>query len=180
MSIISEISIKCPHCSATSKAVAYGSINTAENPELKEQVMNGSLFVHECPHCGTKILMTSPVAYIDPAGKFIILYSVNDVAVEAPEEGAFAGFAIRHVREIGELIEKVKIFDAGLDDQVLELCKNVTQMEMQREVPLKFLKLNGPDNEIIFTYPEKGQMEMIAIGFNVYEDCSAIIAAHRH
>ena len=179
MSTISEISVKCHRCSIESRAMAYSSINVGENPELKESVMNGSIFVHECPHCGEKSLLTIPVVYIDPAGRFIIFYSTNDMAVEAPEEGAFAGFSIRHVREIGELIEKVKIFDAGLDDRVIELCKNVTQMEMQREVPLKFLSLNGSDNEIIFTYPGKGQMEMIAIGFNVYEDCCAIIDAHR-
>ena len=179
MSSSSVISVKCPDCSVQSNATVYSSINVTENPELKAGVMDGSLFVHECPHCGAKTLLNSPVAYIDPAGKFIIFHFVGDVALSAPEEGEFAGFTIRHVREIGELIEKVKIFDAGLDDQVLELCKNVTTMEMKREVPLKFLKLNGADNEIIFTYPEKGQMEMIAIGFNVYEDCSSIIAEHR-
>ena len=26
-----------------------------------------------------------------------------------------------------------------------------------------------------FTYPEKGQMEMVAVGFNVYEDCAGIL-----
>lgn len=179
MASFNDISIKCSRCGVSSQAKALSSINVRENPELKASVMNGSSFVHECPHCGTANLITSPMAYIDPVGKFIILYSTEDVALEAPEEGPFAGFVIRHVREIGSLIEKVKIFDAGLDDKVMELCKNVTVMELGKEVPLKFLNMNGPDNEIVLTYPDKDHMEMIAIGFNVYEDCRGILQRHR-
>jgi len=175
MSGFSDISIKCTRCGVSSKAKAYNSINVKENPELKASVMNGSIFVHQCPHCGASNLICSPMAYIDPVEKFIILYATDDVAIEAPEDGAFAGFTVRHVREIGSLIEKVKIFDAGLDDRVMELCKNVTVMELGKEVPLKFLNMNGPDNEIVLTYPDKDHMEMIAIGFNVYEDCRGIL-----
>jgi len=179
MAALCDISIKCSRCGVVSQVKAYSSINVGEHPELKASVMNGSIFVHHCPHCGASNLICVPVAYIDPVGKFIILYSTDDVAIEAPEEGVFADFAIRHVREIGSLIEKVKIFDAGLDDQVMELCKNVTVMELGREVPLKFLNMNGPDNEIVLTYPDKDHMEMIAIGFNVYEDCRGILERNR-
>ena len=77
--------------------------------------------------------------------------------------------------DVGSLIEKVKIFDAGLDDAAIELCKYVTRSELGKDVPLKFLRTEGADNEIIFTYPEAGQMQLLAVGFNVYEDSRAII-----
>ena len=173
-----SISIKCRNCGAESAAEWRSIINVADNPELKEQVISGSLFIHECPHCGTHSLIAEPVVYIDPEEKLIILCSGKEMSLEPPEEGDWACFTVRQVREIGELVEKVKIFHCGLDDSVMDLCKRVTVMEMKKEVPLKFFRTQGADNEIIFTYPENGQMEMIAIGFNVYEDCAAILRNH--
>ena len=37
------------------------------------------------------------------------------------------------------------------------------------------LRLDGADNELVFTYPAGGQMELLAVGFNVYEDCRGIL-----
>ncbi len=109
----------------------------------------------------------------------MVVCSPEELTLELPQEGAFADYTMRQVKEIGALMESVKVFDAGLDDEVMDLCKKVTVMEMGREVSLRFVKMNGPDNEIIFTFPQNGQMEMIAIGFNVYEDCRTIIDGHR-
>jgi hypothetical protein len=35
--------------------------------------------------------------------------------------------------------------------------------------------VQGADSEMTFTYPENGEMQMIAVGFNVYEDCAGIL-----
>ena len=80
---------------------------------------------------------------------------------------------------VGELIEKVKIFNAGLDDAVMELCKYITCQELKKDVVLKFVKMDGADGEITLAYPQSGEMEMIAVGFNVYEDCAGIISRNQ-
>ena len=85
------------------------------------------------------------------------------------------GMQGRLVGDVGSLIEKVKIFEAGLDDVPMEFCKFVTRQEMGKDVDLKFLRLDGADHDIILTYPEDGAMQMLAVGFNVYEDCCAIV-----
>ena len=87
-----------------------------------------------------------------------------------------AHYTARLVDSVGALIEKVKIFELGLDDVTMEICKLVTCAEIGKEVDLKFLKMDGPDNEITFTYPENGQMQMLVIGFNVYEDARGIVS----
>ena len=46
---------------------------------------------------------------------------------------------------------------------------------MGKDADLKFLRLDGADHDIILTYPEDGAMQMLAVGFNVYEDCCAIV-----
>ena len=108
---------------------------------------------------------------------------------------AMGGYTLRLVRDMGELMEKVLIFDAGLDDAVIELCKWVTKREMTsnagKETKLEekqnndeisaatfhFYKVEGEGDgrAIIMSYASKGQMVGMKIGWNVYEDCEGII-----
>jgi hypothetical protein len=99
--------------------------------------------------------------------------------------GGLKGYTLRFVDDAGTLIEKVKILDAGLDDVVMEMAKYVTRMELCgslkdraediSKAPFKFLRMDGADGEITFAYPLDGQMQMAAVGFNVYEDCRGIL-----
>ncbi len=159
---------RCPRCGRTYQSPVYSFIDATGEPELQAGVLSGELFVRECPECGLRELIGSPVVYKDE--NCLVCLSDRSISVEGLE-----GLSGRLVSNVGDLIEKVKIFHAGLDDAALEFCKFVTRSEMGREVQLKFLRTEGVDNEIIFTYPEDSQMQLLAVGFNVYEDCAAII-----
>lgn len=161
----------CRKCSAALVMEAFSSIDVKAAPELKEKVLSGELFTMECPVCGEKNLVKYPLMYHDPDAGLLIVLSDASVSVEALPEG----YTGRRVRSVGDLIEKIKIFDAALDDVVVEMTKYVTKLEMKRDVEMKFLKLDGADNEIIFTYPDKEQMQLVSVGFNVYEDCRGIV-----
>ena len=163
-----------PHCSRCGEEHALDipqSVNAATQPELRDRVRNGELFTWTCPHCGTVNLLKVPFLYHDPAEHLMLV--LTDAPVNA--EGVPEGYTGRQVRSVGDLIEKIKIFDAGLDDVIIEMCKYVTCQELKKEVPLKFVGTDGADGEMTFTYPERGQMEMVAVGFNVYEDCAGIL-----
>ena len=180
--MVSEALGTCSCCARQSQVSIYRSINVASEPELKEKVSDGSLFTWECPHCGTTNLMRYETLYHDPDHKLMILLadagtplggSVQDMFAQ---DEALKAYTARLVTSPGDLIEKIKIYDAGLDDIVVELCKYVTRLEMGKEITgMKFLRLDGADNDIILTYPSKGQMEMLSVGFNVYEDCRGIL-----
>ena len=163
---------RCPRCGRTYQSPVYSFIDATGEPELQAGVLSGELFVRECPECGLRELIGSPVVYKDE--NCLVCLSDRSISVEGLE-----GLSGRLVSNVGDLIEKVKIFHAGLDDAALEFCKFVTRSEMGREVQLKFLRTEGVDNEIIFTYPEDSQMQLLAVGFNVYEDCAAIIRRNR-
>ena len=159
---------------------AVAAINTERDPELKERLLSGELFIRECPHCGTRTLAKFPLLYHDPAEKLMIWLSDGSADTEARMQAAvtgndFEGYTGRIVDTPGALIEKVKIFDAGLDDISLEMAKFVTRQELGKDADLLFFGLDGADNEITLTYPEAGQMQMVRIGFNVYEDCAGIL-----
>ena len=176
MSTTSLPSFRCPTCGTAFDVQRYDMVNVKENPELKASVINGEIFLQECPRCGRRHLVGGPLVYLDPDEGVLVMLS--DKPLTLADTG---GYTARLVSRAGDLVEKVKIFDAGLDDRAIEMCKYVTKQEAGKPgMDLKFLRLDGADNELVFTYPAAGQMELLAVGFNVYEDCRGIIARNPH
>lgn len=177
--------VSCSKCGSSFEATAYQSINVASDPQLKERVRDGSLFVAECPYCGTRNLLKYNTLYHDPAAKLMVWllpdgFEMPAGVLEAVKD--LPGYTLRRVREAGELIEKVCISDAGLEDTVMEVCKWVTRHELAAknpeaaDAPLKFLRLEGADHDLVMAFPLNGAMNMINVGFNVYEDARAILS----
>ena len=155
----------CSRCGESHAVTTYPSINVAADPDLKARVRDGSLFVWECPHCGARNLL-----------KYQTLYAVKELD----------GYTLRLVREVGDLVEKVNIHACGLDDVLVEMCKYVTRLEMAdqqrrpeiQDAPLKFFKMDGPDNDLVFSFPLDGEMKVVNVGFHVYEDARGILGRH--
>ena len=165
----------------------WPSINVAQDPDLKARVRDGSLFVWECPHCGTRNLAKYQTLYHDPAQRLMVWLLPDGqeppaAVAEAVKE--LDGYTLRRVRDVGALVEKVLIHDSGLEDTILEMCKHVTRMELADQhhhpallaVPMHFCRLEGADHEILLSFPLDGQMQVVNIGFNVYEDARGILA----
>jgi len=188
-----KTSAKCSSCGNIHEITFFNGINTREDPELKDKVKDGSLFLWECPHCGKTNLVSGQVIYHDPDEKLMFwllppgsvpedkVAIIENSLLEASQ--TLEGYTFRRVDDAGSLIEKVNIFDSGLDDTVIEIVKYVTKMEMAQkggghdlsDTSFKFFRIEGPDHELTFTYPEAGQMQGVQIGFNVYEDCAGIL-----
>lgn len=182
----------CSSCKESCSIEVWSRINVQENPELKPMVKDGSAFVWECPHCGAANLRCVHSLYHDPEERLIIWFM--PAGILPPEQEKALGeqiasseelqdYTLRRVDDVGSLIEKVNIFDAGFDDCAMELCKRVTKMEMVEHgsseeimaAAFKFYKVDGPDNDLEFSYPSEGKMQGLRIGFNVYEDCAGIL-----
>ena len=178
---------RCSSCGKTYEVETVPAVNTAREPELKASVRDGSLFVKRCPHCGASNLVLYPFLYHDPDARLIAwllpegAQGYDEAAVQkmSAQVAELNDYAVRRVGSVGELIEKICIADAGLDDRVIELCKFVTKQEMEGrlrpEGPLRFYRLDGADHEITLTFPAEGNMMSLNIGFNVYEDCLGIL-----
>ena len=177
--------VSCSHCHQQTEIPVHQSINLALDPDLKARVKDGSLFVWECPYCGHRNLAKYQTLYHDPDAKLMLwLLPGDQQPPKAVEEAVkdLDGYTLRRVREVGELIEKVNIHDANLEDTVLEMCKWVTARELgaknpeAMDAPLKFLRLEGADNDLVMALPLNGQMQVLNVGFNVYEDARGILA----
>lgn len=177
-----QIDVLCQSCGRAHKAEYYGNINIAEHPELKTAVLDGSLFTWQCEQCGQNNLLHYPLVYHDPQQMLMYWVSPSEEDIERIKpviEGAtqLSDYQLRIIDSPGELIEKIKIHSYGLDDLAMEICKYVTCNELEKDVELRFLQLEGSDSDLILTYPSSEQnMEMIAVGMNVYEDACAILS----
>ena len=153
----------CSRCGESHAVATYPSINVASDPDLKARVRDGSLLM----------------VWLLPGN------------AEPPQAVADAvrqldGYTLRLVREVGDLVEKVNIHACGLDDVLVEMCKYVTRLEMAdqqkrpeiQDAPLKFFKMDGPDNDLVFSFPLDGEMKVVNVGFHVYEDARGILGRH--
>ncbi|MCM1176899.1 MAG: CpXC domain-containing protein [Bacteroidales bacterium] len=200
MSIINEATGACTRCGTQNTIKIYKSINVADCPELKDRVKDGSLFLWECPHCGQVNLARYGTLYHDPEKKLMVwLVEGEDVSETqmqaiANHTKAMGGYTLRIVPDMGSLMEKVLIMDAGLEDTAIEMCKYVTKMEMASKLgdnakaaelfssTFHFYRTEGEgdDRLMTFMYPLDGKMLGINIGINVYYDCLGILERNPH
>ncbi len=199
MSIIRKAEAACSKCGAKNETTIYRSINTADNPELKQKVRDGSLFLWRCSSCGQTNLARYETLYHDPEKKVMIWLLPEGLEVsEAQMQSislhakAIGDYTLRRTDDAGSLMEKVLIFDAGLDDIVIEMCKFVTRMELISKAGDKdraekisraafhFYSLTGEDESAVLTLtypdPDAGKITGVNIGWNVYEDCMGILS----
>jgi len=182
MSLKTQAVATCQKCGGKHNVAIFKSINTSVDPDLKASVLDGSLFLWECPACGAQNLMSYECLYHDPEQKFMI-WMLPGGMPEGPEKDAIINqmkamgeYKLRCVRNAGELMEKILVFDAGLDDRCIEMVKYVASREegMDGVSNLHFYRMQ--DDVMVFSGVKGGQMQGFGFGLNVYQDCEGIIA----
>lgn len=198
MPLEASIPVVCRQCGHKGNKQVPRSINASEEPSLKEAVRSGSLFTWECPQCGTVNMVQSDLLYHDPENRLMLWLLPGSITLEAEtkilslwssiqaDEG-MQDYTFRRVSDAGSLIEKVRIAEAGMEDAAIEMCKYVTAMELSQQeknpqlsaalsgISLRFHSMDGPDNLMQFVFSLEGAMHSVNVGFNVYEDCRAIL-----
>lgn len=196
MSITRKALAKCSRCGREHEIPVYKSINTAEDPGLEARVLDGSVFMWTCPDCGCRNLVSYECLYHDPV-KHRMLWLLPQGRVRQEEMDAIArhavslgNYTLRLCSNLGELIEKILILNAGLDDVAIEICKYVIRGEWEQQdsapsgvnpagadaagIPLYFHRLE--DEKLMFSYPSSGQMSSLTLGWNVYQDALGILS----
>ncbi len=124
-SITGKVPVRCPQCAAEHEVALVQSINTHTSPDLKARLLAGELNVLAC-HCGKRTPLAATILFVDP-DKTFYCQVVPEAAAVTRAIAAFrdsgAKGTQRIVRTQNELIEKVKILDAGLHDWPIEQIK---------------------------------------------------------
>lgn len=118
--------VKCPHCEKSQKFEMWRVINVSDNPEMKEKVKTKEVFKLTCSQCGNLVNADHQFLYEDPETRIVIHYAREKDASAAKEDLAkYEGYKARVVSYQNDLVEKLMIFDAGLDDRIIEIIKAI-------------------------------------------------------
>ena len=131
MSKPDHTSLTCPNCNHQFRAILWLSVTAPLNPDLRTRVLDGTIFSHVCPECRVTIEVNCDFTYSDPKLKFmIILARPKDDKLPSFPTGFLEGTAsllkdsqLRLVTSYDQLREKIRIFEAGLNDHLIELLK---------------------------------------------------------
>lgn len=131
MSLWIDQPVTCPKCRQSSDRRLWPSINAHANPELREALLNQELLRFVCRTCGAKIDLCYPILYHDMERKFMVQCitppeppTYEDLKQQIPEfEEIIQSYRLRVVAEPHRLREKIVVFEAGMDDRVVEVFK---------------------------------------------------------
>lgn len=160
--------ITCPNCGKKHSFRVWDSINTMENPELKETVRNNETFTFRCENCGASALLNYNFIYHAPEEKLFMVCNADGSDYTVMKEtltdrsNAFKEYTKRIVLSYNDFKEKLLIFDAGLNDKIVEIMKsgmyaNVEAHYQDKEIDEIFFATNE-DGEHGFILRGKGEM----------------------
>lgn len=188
----------CPRCGSELEVLRYEGINRSEDPEVARALMEGTLFQVECPSCGAQIQLDYPLLWHDLDHRCMVQYATNANEVEhanalfdqaqcsAADAGmlgiAFHGYHLRVVRDHNDLREKALVFDANLDDRMVEVCKAVALYQLMgadaaRTVSAYFDAVE-PTGEIAITALPNGQPQNLLVPVELQQQVAADLDAN--
>ncbi len=85
------IEIACPNCGTKHVAQVQSIVDVAQDPELKEALLRGSLNTVACPACGAPGMVSTPLLYHDPGHELLLLYIPPGLSLALPERERLTG-----------------------------------------------------------------------------------------
>ena len=162
MSDVTKKMILCPRCHRTAYFTIWNSINTKTDPQTLELVRDLSLFRFHCPYCKQTTLLNYSFLYHQMENAIFIYYVPEDEDTEAVQQilntilngpqsrtvsdeknisaedamlvNALSNYKCRIVRTHKDFLEKLAIFDTGLDDRLVELTKYILSSQAERQL----------------------------------------------
>lgn len=138
MSQIGTITLNCPICKQDHNAKLWRRIDVAAEKDAKKKLLKGEFFDFICPDCGYVSELHYGSLYVDRGIRELIYLAEEKEAEPAAAEKAAEAAAedlpfwkqgdslLRIVHSAEELREKLLIFDNGLDDRLVEICKGIS------------------------------------------------------
>ncbi|MBO5992533.1 MAG: CpXC domain-containing protein [Acidaminococcaceae bacterium] len=163
MSDVAKQMIICPYCHRTAYFKIWNSINTKTHPETYGQARNLSLFRFCCPYCRQTSTIKYSFLYHQMESALMIYFIPDDEELDSTQKlledvsagtqrndktntgtsaaaeemllkKALSNYKYRIVRTHEEFLEKLAIFDSGLDDRIIELAKVILSAEAERQL----------------------------------------------
>jgi hypothetical protein len=162
--------ISCPKCSNELDVTLFESINVESDPSLRDALMENKLNGVTCPACDFSFRVDKPLLYCDPTRKLFIYWlptadNLYDTGTESFQEtvAKMSGLVpdsvampeIHLVFTRTEMVERIFLNEAGLDERVIEyikyliFTKNLDQL-VPAEKALLFNAEDSTDESLVF------------------------------
>ena len=132
--------IHCPKCGQEQTVELFESINIGAEPALREDLMLNRLNTVTCAGCAFTFQVVKPLLYHDPAHNFMIYCLPVPEGAEEAGERQFAEMLLQlTAQQPGkkplpmmhlvfsrtELVERIFLLEAGLDERLIEYVKHL-------------------------------------------------------
>ncbi len=162
MSVNSKQNVKCPSCGELSEVTVWNAVTVKDSPDLKADLLAGKINIFRCGSCGYTALMPTHLLYHDEDKKLLISFTpcedrlrrkiYDDVVATSKESGAlekFEGYNLRFVTEYNELLEKILIFDADLNDKAIEVIKLMILSQDLEKADVRVCRFGKLENDAL-------------------------------
>jgi CpXC protein len=126
MTISGTYRMRCAGCGVEQDAALVQSINARLDPDLVERLLAGTLNLHAC-RCGRLTQLAATLVFHDPARDYFCQVCPGGEAAMARGAEAFARLGELGTRRLvgsqNELVERLRLHAAGLDDWKIEMLK---------------------------------------------------------
>jgi hypothetical protein len=89
--------IQCPRCQTPFTAEIHQVVDVGRDPQLKYELLNGSLNVFVCPNCGTSGQMATPLLYHDPENEMFMVHVPMELNLPHEERQRLIGQLVQDV-----------------------------------------------------------------------------------
>lgn len=89
--------ITCPRCQTPFNADIHQVIDAGQNPQLKYELLNGTLNIFTCPNCGTSGQMATPLLYHDPEHELFMVHVPMELNLPHEEQQRLIGQLVQEV-----------------------------------------------------------------------------------
>jgi hypothetical protein len=170
----------CPHCKARNHAELWTLLDASTDAGLAQQVLDGTLFEHECAGCKQVSALDHAVRFVDP--KLGVCYWLDPPGdplgqEAARNDGLMEEFRLYRVQEMNAFRELVHVWKDHLEESAMLLLKHMLAARVMQDsgaAPVlcsfdALVKLdNGEWLEYIVFQTEESEPETLRIPWNVY------------
>ena len=162
MSQIRSYGIRCPKCAHEQQVELFDAINVTAEPALREALMHNQLNTVTCAGCAFVFQVHKPLLYHDTARKFMIYWLPVPDGAEETGEQQFAGVLLQLAAQAEgtalppvhlvfnriELVERIFLLEAGLDERLIEYVKHMMYLSNSGKLDpaCKALLFNAQDS----------------------------------
>jgi len=169
-------------CGNTQPFTVWGSVNASLDPELKGKLLDGTLTLFKCEKCGDSGQVPYELMYHDMEQKVMFLVGEAGPDMSLLSLGPAVaklqgGYTYRLVDCYSELIEKILIWDAGLDDRTVEVFKELFLRTITGESSVYFSRIcDGSEDEMEFVVVKETGNGVFPVPFQgMFRVCEATV-----